>query len=70
MPTRTRQVIGDWDGAALVRGEDRFRHFTHTPRPNKNFDPAAVRFHENAANAVRDVLFNGVQKARGTVWQT
>ena len=25
MPTRTRQVVGDWDSAALVRGEDRSR---------------------------------------------
>ena len=67
MPTRTKQVIGEWDSAALVRGEDRFGHFTHTPRPKDDFDPAAVRFHEKAANAVRDVLFHDAQQVRGTI---
>ena len=67
MPTRTKQVIGEWDSAALVRGEDRFGHFTHTPRPQVDFDPEAVTFHEKAANAVRKVLFHGADKVRGTV---
>jgi ectoine hydroxylase-related dioxygenase (phytanoyl-CoA dioxygenase family) len=67
MPTRTKQVIGEWDSAALVRGQDRFGHFTHTPRPNQDFDPVAVTFHEKAANAVRDVLFNDAQRVRGTI---
>ena len=67
MPTRTRQLIGDWDRAALVRGEDRFGHFMHTPRPKGDFDPAAVRFHEKAATAVRDVLFHDAQQVRRTI---
>ena len=67
MPTRTKQVIGEWDSAALVRGEDRYRHFTHTPRPKEDFDPAAVRFHEKAGNAVRDVLFHDARQVRGTI---
>ena len=67
IPTRTRQVIGDWDSAALVRGEDRYGHFTHTPRPTMDFDPAAVEFHEKAANALRDVLFHGARQVRPTV---
>lgn len=67
MPTRTKQIIGDWDSAALVRGEDRFGHFTHTPRPAKDFDPVSVAFHEKAANAVRDVLFHNAQKERRTL---
>jgi len=67
MPTRTKQIIGAWDSAALVRGEDKFEHFTHTPRPQKDFDPAAVKFHEKAANAVRDVLFHDAQQVRRTL---
>ena len=27
MPTRTKQTVGEWDSAALVRGTDRFGHF-------------------------------------------
>ena len=67
MPTATKQVIGEWDSAALVRGEDRFGHFTHTPRPTKDFDPAAVEFHEKATNAVRDVLFHDARQVRRVV---
>ena len=67
MPTRTKQIIGDWDSAALVRGEDRFGHFTHTPRPSRDFDPTAVAFHEKAAKAVRDVLFHDAEKERRTL---
>ena len=67
MPTRTKQVIGDWDSAALVRGEDRYGHFTHTPRPQHDFDPNMVKFHEKAAGAVREVLFHGAEQTRGTL---
>ena len=67
MPTRTRQVVGDWDSAALVRGEDRFGHFTHTPRPAQDLDPEAVRFHEKASTAVREVLFKDAKKRRSTI---
>jgi non-heme Fe2+,alpha-ketoglutarate-dependent halogenase len=67
MPTRTRQIVGDWDSAALVRGEDRFGHFTHTPRPKTDFDPNVVPFHEKATNAVREVLFKDAEKTRGTL---
>jgi hypothetical protein len=67
MPTRTRQIVGDWDSAALVRGEDSFGHFTHTPRPAHDFDPEVVPFHEKAANAVREVLFKDAEKLRRTL---
>ena len=67
MPTRTRQVVGDWDSAALVRGEDRFGHFALSPRPTRDFDPEAVKFHEKAATAVREVLFKDAEKERGTI---
>lgn len=67
MPTRTRQIIGDWDSAALVRGEDTYRHFTHTPRPTRDFDPETVAFHTKASGAVRDILFHGADKVRQTL---
>ena len=67
MPTSTKQVIGEWDSAALVRGEGRFGNFTTTPRPAGDMDPAAVQFHEKAANAVREVLFKDAEKVRPTI---
>ena len=67
MPTATRQIIGDWDSAALVRGKDAYGHFTHTPQPVQDFDPATVAFHEKAADAVRDILFHGAEKVRKTL---
>ena len=67
IPTRTSQVIGDWDSAALVRGEDTYGHFTHTPQPKQDFDPDVMEFHQKAANAVRDVLFHGAKQVRNTI---
>ena len=67
MPTKTRQIIGDWDSAALVRGMDTYGHFTHTPRPSKDFDPATVAFHGKASDAVRAILFHGAERVRATL---
>ena len=67
IPTNTRQVIGEWDSAALVRGEDHFGHFTLTPRPSQDFDPEVVKFHEKATDAVRDILFKDAEKVRRTI---
>lgn len=67
MPTCAKQTVGEWDSAALVRGEDRFGHFSHTPRPASDLDPAAVQFHERATNAVREILFNDAEKVRRTL---
>ncbi len=67
MPTSARQTVGGWDSAALVRGEDRFGHFSHTPRPAHDFDPVAVAFHQRATDAVREILFHDAQKVRQTL---
>lgn len=67
MPPRTKQIVGEWDSAALVRGKDAYGHFTHTPQPTREFDPATVAFHEKAAGAVRDILFHGAGERRGTL---
>ena len=58
MPPDTRQIVGDWDSAALVRGRDRFGHFEPTPIPERDFDDDAAAFHARAAGAVRDVLYS------------
>ena len=57
MPTHTRQTLAEWDTAALVRGEDSFGHFVHTPRPTIDFDPEAVAFHERATTATREIVY-------------
>lgn len=67
IPTTTRQTLSKWDSAALVRGEDAYRHFTPTPRPTRDFDPVSVAFHEKATTTVRDILFHGAEKVRGTL---
>ena len=59
MPTRARQLVGAWDSAALVRGEDRYHHFALTPVPSTDMDPVALAFHEKATKAVQDILFEG-----------
>ena len=66
-PTSTRQIVGEWDSAALVRGSDRYGNFKHTPRPTRDFDPVAVEFHERATKAVREILFNDAEKVRNTL---
>ncbi|NKB71743.1 MAG: phytanoyl-CoA dioxygenase [Candidatus Latescibacteria bacterium] len=67
MPTSTRQQVGTWDSAALVRGQDRFGHFEHAPQPQRDFDPVAVEFHQRASDAVRQILFTDASKVRSTI---
>lgn len=67
IPTRARQLVGEWDSAALVRGEDRYRHFVSTPVPRYDMDPEAVAFHQQASTAVRDILFKGAERVRPTL---
>jgi len=62
MPPQTKQVVGSWDCAALVRGADRYGNFVPTPVPAHDFDPVAVAFHARAAKAMRDVLYAGAEK--------
>jgi non-heme Fe2+,alpha-ketoglutarate-dependent halogenase len=62
MPPQTQQIVGKWDCAALVRGEDRYGNFVPTPVPARDFDPVAVAFHAQAAKAMRDVLYAGAEK--------
>ena len=59
MPPDTEQIVGEWDSAALVRGEDKFGNFAPTPVPAKDFDPEAMAFHARAAQAQSEVLYQG-----------
>ncbi len=61
MPPETKQIVGDWDSAALVRGQDDYRHFKATPVPNCDLDETAVAFHAKASEALRQVLYTGAE---------
>lgn len=63
IPTTARQVLADWDSAALVRGEDTFGHFEHEPKPTSDMDPTAVAFHQKAEEQQRKILY------KDTKWQ-
>jgi non-heme Fe2+,alpha-ketoglutarate-dependent halogenase len=57
MPPQTRQQLAEWDSAALVRGEDRYGHFVHEPRPVRDFDPTCVAFHEKTVTNLLSFLY-------------
>ncbi len=67
IPTSARQQAVDWDTASLVRGTDNYHHFTLAPRPRRDFDPNAVRFHEQASTAFRDILFKDADRIRSLI---
>lgn len=59
MPPDTKQIVGNWDCALLVRGNDPYENFAPTPIPTCDFDPDAVAFHKKASKAVNEVLYKG-----------
>ncbi len=61
MPPETEQIVGDWDCAALVRGNDPYGNFEATPVPSCDFDPVAVAFHARAGKAINEVLYAGAE---------
>ena len=62
MPTHTKQILSEWDSAALVRGEDLYNHFIHTPIPVRDFDPEAVAFHKRASDTLREIVYKDAQQ--------
>lgn len=64
IPTSARQQAVAWDTASLVRGADHYHHFALAPRPRYDFDPEAVRFHEQASMAFREILFKDADQIR------
>ena len=67
IPTKTKQKVGGWDSAALVRGEDRFGHFNIAPQPVRDMDPDSVAFHARATDKLREILFADAEKVRPTL---
>ena len=67
IPTKTKQKVSGWDSAALVRGEDQFRHFNIAPQPNRDMDPDAIAFHTKATDELRKILFADAEKIRPTL---
>ena len=63
MPPDTRQIVGDWDTATLVRGTDPYGHFEDAIRPQGDFDAAAVAQHQRATDELGKVLFTGGHNA-------
>jgi non-heme Fe2+,alpha-ketoglutarate-dependent halogenase len=57
IPTNAKQVRADWDCASLVRGVDRYGHFEHEPRPEMDFDPAALAYHKKADEEQRKIYY-------------
>jgi len=67
MPTHTRQTVADWDSAALVRGEDRYHHFDHAPRPTSDLDPEVMAYHARSAEALRQIVYHGADASDPTL---
>ncbi len=67
MPPHTRQTLAEWDSAALVRGEDRYGHFDHAPRPTHDLDPEIMSYHARSADALRRIVYDGADTSRTTL---
>ncbi len=48
LPTHVRQTVGIRESAMLVRGVDEYGHFDLEPRPQSDFDEAALAAHADA----------------------
>jgi non-heme Fe2+,alpha-ketoglutarate-dependent halogenase len=62
VPTRVAQIAGE-DSATLVRGQDRFRHFEHEPRPERDLDPAFLALHKQITARNAKILYRGTDVA-------
>ena len=63
LPPDLRQLNGDNDSALLVRGEDRFGHFTHETPPEGDMHLDAVARHAGIVDAKLEVLYAGAARA-------
>ncbi len=64
IPPSNRQLLIENDTATLVRGDDRYGHFTLTPRPTRDLDDDLVRLHEAATDRFRAVVFTDAERVR------
>jgi len=60
IPTSVAQIAGE-DSATLVRGEDRFHHFEHEPRPTRDLDPEFVALHKRITDRNAKILYRGTE---------
>ncbi|MEZ5650095.1 MAG: phytanoyl-CoA dioxygenase family protein [Burkholderiaceae bacterium] len=66
MPPDTRQIVGDWDAAVLVRGRDGYGHFESVPEPDGDLDPTAMAFHKRLIDSTLKVLYHGAAQGPRT----
>jgi ectoine hydroxylase-related dioxygenase (phytanoyl-CoA dioxygenase family) len=59
IPTRIRQTQVDGDSATLVRGTDRYGHFTLEETPAGEFDARAVAHHQQVMGRRRSIYGRG-----------
>jgi ectoine hydroxylase-related dioxygenase (phytanoyl-CoA dioxygenase family) len=59
-----RQVVGERDGAMLVRGTDRFGHFEPEVAPEADLSPAAIAHHRESTERSARVLYRGADQRR------
>ncbi len=56
-----KQEVGEKDYAALVRGQDGFGNFIHTPAPAANFAPEALELYDQVRLAQSQVMMKGAK---------
>jgi|LNFM01.1.fsa_nt_gb non-heme Fe2+,alpha-ketoglutarate-dependent halogenase len=62
VPTYVRQVAGHRDSAMLVRGEDRFGHFEHEPRPKVDMGEQERAVHKSITEEAIRILYRGTDR--------
>ena len=65
IPTHLKQLAPMKDTAMLVRGVDEFGHFEHEQRPEADFAPSAIRYHQEVQKRLNDITNLGSQKGKG-----
>ena len=63
IPTGVRQTLGE-DSATLVRGQDRYHHFSLEPRPARDFDPEVSESYRKIMANNAKVFFRGTTGGR------
>lgn len=67
LPPHTKQTLASWDSAAMIRGEDRYHHFDHAPRPRGDLDPEVMAYHARSAETLRRIVLDGADPDRAHI---
>ena len=62
---QVRQVVAEQDFVMLVRGEDRYGHFTLVPPPAADLSDEAMAWHARILAAQNQAIYAGAEAARG-----